>query len=160
MGIADFLTAYISKLPESSLAIPGKRGFWEWFGQETGVPAQRWRSVVTGRQGVTHEMTDALLMHVPGFADALSRYANTVGRRQQPADTASLIRARLEEIRARDGRNAWEGLEQRTGVSARKWKNVHLKTQQPTFELLDALMLHDPDFARKVQAQAGGMALR
>ncbi|MBH1829259.1 hypothetical protein I5W35_19315 [Stenotrophomonas maltophilia] len=149
-GFAAFVTDYVV-----ALAKAGRHGFWERFGEQTGVPAQRWRNIASGRQQITYDMVDALVVHVPGFAEALAEHVVSVGSPRQHFDMASLIRSRLADIRDRDGRNAWESLAKRTGVAARKWKNVHLEAQQPTFEVLDALLTHDPDFARQVQANIG-----
>lgn len=43
-------------------------GVWKRLGQQTGIPAQRWRNVMTGRQKATTEMVEALCKTWPSYA--------------------------------------------------------------------------------------------
>lgn len=51
-------------------AVPGQlgRNYWERFSQDTGIPAQRWRNVMSRRQKVTLEMLEALTRRHPQHA--------------------------------------------------------------------------------------------
>jgi hypothetical protein len=44
------------------------------------------------------------------------------------------------------GRSKYSWLEERTGINARRWKNVCLKVQQPTIDMVAGLAIYRPDF--------------
>lgn len=51
-------------------AVPGLagHGVWERLGEQTGIPAQRWRNVMSGRQKATIAMVEALAKRWPQYA--------------------------------------------------------------------------------------------
>ncbi len=57
-------------LQNTASAIPGLagHGVWERLGVQTGIPAQRWRNVVSGRQRATTGMVEALARRWPQHA--------------------------------------------------------------------------------------------
>lgn len=56
-------------LQNFSTAVPGLagHGVWERLGEQTGIPAQRWRNVVSGRQKATTAMVEALAKRWPQY---------------------------------------------------------------------------------------------
>lgn len=57
-------------LQNTASAVPGLagHGVWERLGVQTGIPAQRWRNVVSGRQRATTTMVEALAKRWPQHA--------------------------------------------------------------------------------------------
>lgn len=152
-GFGGFVANYIVVMRQwdSLTGGPGNRGFWERLGEQTGIAAQRWRSVVAGRQQPTFEMVDALLLHSAGFARALEEYLASLDRPAGPEiDTSALICARLAEIKRGAKHGVWSRLEQSTGVPAQQWRNVVSGLQSPTFPMFNALLQHDQLFAEQV----------
>jgi hypothetical protein len=152
-GFAGFVANYIASMRQwdSLTGGAGNRGFWERLGEQTGIAAQRWRSVIAGRQQPTFEMVDALLVHSAGFAKALEEYLASLDRPAGPEiDTAALICARLMEIKRSAKHGVWARLEQTTGVAAQQWRNVVSGRQSPTFAMFNSLLQHDQLFAEQV----------
>lgn len=92
-------------LQNTASAVPGLagHGVWERLGVQTGIPAQRWRNVVSGRQRATTAMVEALARRWPQHAFWLSTGITDVANgHRAPINAVSFP----ERLQADDGTSA------------------------------------------------------